>query len=165
MALAIVACYLMTVAMFFLAGTHIWPGLLVCCAIASYKDWRPGLLLAIPVILVQFVKGSFPDNQLWVYYAVIYIILGVILSAIWDKKILGPAAILIGFIYLMEYFNQPRWILDVGTEAAFIIGLCMSVSYGPGGGLFSGFGRITANLTGRGFNPNFGLRDQRDDAD
>jgi hypothetical protein len=146
---AILAPYLIGIALFFTIQTPIWPALLISCAIASVKDWRPCLILAIAVVAMQFAKHSYSANTAWVYYSVIYLSLGVF-SSLFVDRVLAWTGYVIAAIYASNYFSLPAAVIDTTTEPLFYVGLIAVVLNGPTGGNFRKVFGIAAGTANRG---------------
>lgn len=136
-ALAIIVIYVAGVAGFFTLGTPIWPFMGLACAVAALKNWRVALLLFTTVVAFQLIKMTVDPMHVWAWYATTFFALGVYSLAFFDKTVIAPAAMVIAALYGLEYFNQPRAVLDVGTEFAFLFALIVGVLRGPSGGIFS----------------------------
>ena len=153
--LAILAPYSVGLVGFFTIGAPIWPTQILSVAIAAFKNWRVALVLAVPVLLFQWVKIEIHLDEVWAYYASIYLALGVCSFAFFDKRVIAPAAFVIAAFYALEYFGQPRAILDGGTEGAWYVALIVGVLLGPSGGIFSrSWGSSGTAAMGGGMRPN-----------
>ena len=133
---AIVLPYLLGVVGFFTIGTPIWPAILASCAVAALKNWRVALVMAAPIVTMQFVKVAYVSDQRWVFYAAIWFAFYVLSLRFFDT-VLARVGLLISLVYASQYFNAPMALIDVGTEVPFIVALALVAINGPGGGTLS----------------------------
>jgi|GEM_PF-3484579 len=127
----ILAPWFVGLALFFNGMSPVWPWLLVSCAVAFVWTRHGAVALALGVLAVQLIKAV-PMDHLWVYYGMVYALIGFIWALFFDKMI-AFAAFVIGacFIFLPQ---------DL-TEIAFYGGLIGAAYVGPTGGILSGVSR------------------------
>lgn len=147
---AIIATYLLGLALFFAGLTPVWPWLLGCCVIAGIKNPRAGIILFIAVTLLQFIKANIIPDHLWVYYAGVYAILGFTSTALVDR-IAGATSLIIAGVFLFGPADL--------TEVVFMLGLIGAVYIGPTGGIYSGLPGIARQSAQSGVS--FGGRSYR----
>ena len=111
-----------------------WPFLILSALILMLRDWRAGAILAAGVALVQVPKGLVDENQLWVWWAGIYITLG-LAAGLTFSIVGGITALIVGLLFLTYYAGMPVWVAHGETELAFILGACVAGYRGDGGGI------------------------------
>ena len=129
----IVAPYVFALALLFGAGVELfWPFLILAAAITGWWNWRVALVLLVGCIAVQFPKAEIIPLHQWVYWAAIYIALGVFSLRFFDT-LAGVVALIIGGLFLTYFAGVPDLVAYSLTEVAFMAGLLVAGHRGGGG--------------------------------
>ena len=129
----IAAPFLFALALMFGAGVELfWPFLLLAAAITSWWNWRVALVLLVGCIAVQIPKAEVIPLHQWVYWAAIYIALGVFSLWLFDT-LAGVVALIVGGLFLTYFAGVPDDVAYSLTELAFMVGLLVAGYRGDGG--------------------------------
>ena len=115
----------------FYGQIHVWPFLLLACALAARCNWRAAVAVGLGIALSEFIYHRLEQPS--IYQFAMYATLSFIAYLYFDI-VAALALAIVAFIFLVETFGYDWRMLMIASEVVLVASLSASVLNGPSGG-------------------------------